>query len=546
MSLTNFSKLFSDLDSNNSTNEKIEILINYFFSNTPLENACTISLLLGKSNKRFISGKKLRIFFSEIFNQPLWLIDICYTKVGDSAEVTSLLLREHLNMKDKSLNEISINRLIKDLLPKLKHLNEEKQKLLLKKIWQNVPKSNLLVLNKIITGSFRIGVSKGIITKSISKFASIDESIISHRLMGELNPTLENYQFLINKSERLEELNYKPYPFQLAKSFDKKIKNFQVNDFNFEWKWDGIRSQLIKRSGKVSIWTRGEELVNLSFPEIINIVSNIEDDFVLDGEILVWDSLKNIPKDFAFLQKRLGRKKPSLRIQKELPISFIAYDILELNNKDIRGQTQVKRRENLEKYFSIWEDQNIDNFSKILKITDLQNLKDWDQVEKAKNLSRIKRTEGLVIKKRTSKYISGRKSGHWWKYKVDPMQLDAVLIYAKGGSGKRAGLYTDYSFALWDDDNLVKFASAYSGLTNKEIQELDKWIRKNTLERYGPVRSVKPEMVFEISFENIQVSKRHKSGIAVRFPRISKWRKDKKVRDVNNIKDAYELIDKIK
>ena len=218
---------------------------------------------------------------------------------------------------------------------------------------------------------------------------------------------------------------------------------------------------------------------------------------------------------------------------------------MELNGEDLRSNNQEKRRQILENYFSIWRDNNIDKFSNILKLTDLHYLNDWNEVEKIKNISRSYGTEGLVIKKRTSKYISGRKEGYWWKYKVDPMQLDAVLIYAKGGSGKRAGLYTDYSFALWDDDNLVKFASAYSGLTNKEIQELDKWIRKNTLERYGPVRSVKPEMVFEISFENIQVSKRHKSGIAVRFPMISKWGKDKNVRDVNNIKDAYELIDKI-
>ena len=546
MTLSNFSKLFSNLDSNNSTNEKIQIIIDYFKSNKPLENACTIYLFLGKSNKRFISGKKLRTFFSEIFSQPLWLIDVCYSKVGDSAEVISLLLMEYLNKNENNLNDISIHSLIEEILPKLNHLDEEKKKLFLHEIWQNIPKSDLLILNKIITGTFRIGVSKGIITKAISKFANIDESIISHRLMGELKPTLENYEFLINKSERQEELNYKPYPFQLAKSFDKKIKNYPVNDFNFEWKWDGIRSQLIKRSNKVSIWTRGEELVNLSFPELVNIVSKIEDDFVLDGEILIWDYVKNIPKDFSFLQKRLGRKKPGLKILKELPVSFIAYDILELNNEDIRGQIQERRRIKLENCFSIWEEKNIDNFSTILKITDLHNLKDWDQVEEAKNQSRMNGTEGLVIKKRTSKYISGRKSGYWWKYKVDPMQLDAVLIYAKGGSGKRAGLYTDYSFGLWENDHLVKFTSAYSGLTNEEIKELDKWIRKNTLERYGPVRSVKPEMVFEISFENIQISKRHKSGIAVRFPRITKWRKDKNVQDADNIKNAFRLINKIK
>ena len=545
MSLTNFSKLFSELDSKNSTNEKIDILTNYFSSNSPLENACTIFLLLGKSNKRFISGKKLRNLFSEIFDLPLWLIEICYSKVGDSAEVIYLLLREHFTNKDKNLNNISIHKLIKEILPEFHNLEDEKKKLYLKKLWEKIPQSNHLVLNKIITGTFRIGVSKGLITKAISKFANIDESIISHRLMGELQPTFENYIFLINKNYKTEELKYKPYPFQLAKPFDKKVKALSTNNFNFEWKWDGIRSQIIKRSEQVSIWTRGEELVNNSFPELVNTILNIEDDFVLDGEILIWDHFKNLPKDFSFLQKRLGRKKPSLKMQKELPLTFISYDLIEINGIDLRKQIQEKRRSILENYFNKWEQQNKNQFSTLLKITDLHALKDWEEVEKVKNLSRSHGTEGLVIKNKKSEYVAGRKSGHWWKYKVDPMQLDAVLIYAKGGSGKRAGLYTDYSFALWDNDKLVKFANAYSGLSNTEIKELDKWIRKNTLERYGPVRSVKPEMVFEISFENIQLSKRHKSGIAVRFPRISKWRKDKVIKDADNINNAYKLMNKV-
>ena len=545
MRLNKFSKLFTDLDSNNSINEKIEILSNYFSSNSPSENASTIFILLGKSNKRYISGKKLRLFFSELFDLPLWLVDICYSKVGDSAEVIYLLLKEQLNNKNKKFKEITIEKLIKEILPELYDLKDDEKKLFLKNIWKDIPQSNYLVLNKIITGTFRIGVSKGLITKSISKFVSIDESIISHRLMGEFNPTLENYEFLINKTCKPEELNLKPYPFQLAKSFNKNLKNYSVNEFNYEWKWDGIRSQVIKRSNKVSIWSRGEELVNNSFPEIVEMIFKIEDDFVLDGEILIWDNLRNMPKDFSSLQKRLGRKKPSHKIQSELEASFISYDILELNGEDLRSNNQEKRRQILENYFSIWRDNNIDKFSNILKLTDLHYLNDWNEVEKIKNISRSYGTEGLVIKKRTSKYISGRKEGYWWKYKVDPMQLDAVLIYAKGGSGRRAGLYTDYSFALWDKDKLVKFASAYSGLSNKEIKELDKWIRDNTIERFGPVRSVNPEMIFEISFENIQLSKRHKAGIAVRFPRITKWRKDKLIKDANHIKDAYELINKV-
>ena len=372
---------------------------------------------------------------------------------------------------------------------------------------------------------------------------SIDESIILHRLMGNFEPIEETYMFLINQKLDQKELAYKPYPFQLANTFDEKIKETTlINQFQFESKWDGIRSQIIKRSNNISIWTRGEEIVNNTFPELIKIISDLKNDFVVDGEILIWDENKNCPKDFSLLQKRLGRKSPSKKIQKDLPVAFIAYDILEINGNDIRSKILSDRRNILEEKFLIYSSENQTNISKKIKITKLLKLDNWEAVEEAKDSARNINTEGLVIKNKNSKYIPGRKKGNWWKYKIDPMQLDGVLIYARPGSGKRADLYTDYSFAIWESNKLVKFTNAYSGLNNQEINELDKWIRKNTLERYGPVRSVKPELVFEISFDNIQISKRHKSGIALRFPRITKWRKDKNIMDADNLENAMRMI----
>jgi len=330
-------------------------------------------------------------------------------------------------------------------------------------------------------------------------------------------------------------------------NFNRNIpeKQRSINNFQFEWKYDGIRIQLIKRSGNISLWTRGQELVNESFPELVEKMSYIKDDFVLDGELLVWNFKEEIPYDFYFLQKRINRKSPTISVQIKYPIIFIAYDLLEINGRDIREIILENRRIELEKYFSNWHNNTENNITDIFRICDLIYPKDWSDVLTFKEKSRENNTEGLIIKNKISPYISGRKKGIWWKYKVDPMQLDAVLIYAKAGSGRRAGLYTDYSFALWKDKDLIKFASAYSGLTNNEIKELDKWIRKNTIEKFGPVRSLKPEMVFEISFEKIQISKRHKSGIAVRFPRITKWRKDKKIIDADSLQNAYELMKKI-
>ena len=541
MSLNKFSKLFEDLDSNNSSNKKVNSLTKYFKLNNNLNNILTIYLLIGKKNKRFISGKSLREYYANIYKIPKWLIDECYSKVGDSAEVIALLLQDKIlekNIKD----DISLNELINEILPKLKKLDENKKKLYIKSLWEKISKDNQLIFNKILSGTFRIGVSKGLVVKAISNMTGVDESIILHRLMGELEPIEETYMFLINQKLEQKELDYKPYPFQLANTFDERIKEtISVDKYQFESKWDGIRSQIIKRSNNISIWTRGEELVNKTFPELIKIISHFKNDFVLDGEILIWDENKNRPKNFSLLQKRLGRKSPSLKIQKDLPVVFMAYDILEINGKDIRSKILSERRNILEKSFSnlISEDKSI--IGKI-KITKLHQISNWIDLEEVKNSARKSNTEGLVIKDKQSEYVPGRKKGNWWKYKIDPMQLDGVLIYARPGSGKRADLYTDYSFGIWEDNKLVKFANAYSGLNNEEIRELDKWIRRNTLERFGPVRSVKPELVFEISFDNIQISKRHKSGIALRFPRITKWRRDKNIMEADNLENALKMI----
>ncbi len=510
MSLKKFSELFGDLDSINSTNNKIEVLKNYFLSNDPIDNSWAIYLLTGKSNKRFISGRYLKNLFSQIYEYPQWLIDTCYLKVGDSAEVITLLLKNKTNSRKKKLSNISLNELLSETIPALSKLNEEEKNLEIKNLWETLPEDNHLIFNKILTGTFRVGVSIGLITKSISKLINIEEEIISHRLMGDFKPSIDSYEFLINKNINLQELNSKPFPFLLANTIEDKIFKNSINDFQFEWK-----------------------------------LSHIKDDFVLDGELLVWNFKEQIAFDFSLLQKRINRKSPTRSIQIKYPIIFIAYDLLEINGRDIREIKLENRRIELEKYFSKWQIKTENNISDIFKICDLIFPKDWPDALTYKEKSRENNTEGLIIKKKTSIYSSGRKKGIWWKYKVDPMQLDAVLIYAKGGSGRRAGLYTDYSFALWKDKELIKFASAYSGLTNIEIKELDKWIRKNTIEKFGPVRSLKPEMVFEISFEKIQISKRHKSGIAVRFPRITKWRKDKKINDADSLENAYELMKKI-
>ena len=395
MSLKKFSELFVDLDSSNSTNNKIEVLKNYFFSNDPIDNSWAIYLLTGKSNKRFISGRYLKNLFSQIYEYPVWLIDTCYLKVGDSAEVITLLLKNKSSSRKKELSNISLNELLSKTIPDLSKLNEEEKNLQIKNIWERLPEDYHLIFNKILTGTFRVGVSIGLITKSISKLINIDEEIISHRLMGNFKPSIDSYKFLINKNINLEELNSKPFPFLLANTIEDKIFKNSINDFQFEWKYDGIRLQLIKRSGNVSLWTRGQELVNESFPELVEKMSHIKDDFVLDGELLVWNFKEQIAFDFSLLQKRINRKSPTRSIQIKYPIIFIAYDLLEINGRDIREIKLENRRIELEKYFSKWQNKTENNISDIFKICDLIFPNDWPDALTYKEKSRENNTEAV-------------------------------------------------------------------------------------------------------------------------------------------------------
>ena len=378
MSLNNFAELFVDLDSINSTNKKIELLQNYFSSNEYLENSWTIFFLTGKNNKRYISGRKLKYLFAEIYECPIWLIETCYSKVGDSAEVVSLLLKNKKNNKNNNLKNISLNDLLIKNLSELLILKDDEMKLKIKEIWENLPEENYLVFNKILTGTFRVGVSIGLITKSISKLTNLPESIISHRLMGNFKPSIESYELLIKKEIIQEELNYKPFPFLLASNYEKKISESSITNFQFEWKWDGIRIQLIKREGNVSIWSRGQELINQSFPELEEKTLNIKEDFVMDGELLVWNFQFMMPMNFSYLQKRINRKNPSKSLQKNLPIKFIVYDLLEIEGKDIRELILEKRRKLLEKYYAKW--MRAEDISNLFKVSKLIYPKDWEVV----------------------------------------------------------------------------------------------------------------------------------------------------------------------
>jgi DNA ligase-1 len=399
--------------------------------------------------------------------------------------------------------------------------------------WNQMDESQRFVWIKLITGGFRVGVSLRLVVRALERFSGIEAAVITHRLMGEWPATADTYRRILSSDTRDADIS-RPYPFYLAYPLKEKLGDLgSINSWQVEWKWDGIRGQVIKRSEQVFIWSRGEELVTEKYPELADSAASLPDGTVLDGEILPWKDDRPLP--FSELQRRIGRKTVGKKLLREVPTAFLAYDILESDGADLRETPLLKRRKIL--------GQIIANLPSDRMISlPLVTAQSWQELEILREESRRRGAEGFMLKRFDSVYQVGRRRGDWWKWKVDPLTADAVLIYAQRGHGKRAGLFTDYTFAVWQGDTLVPFAKAYSGLTDEEIVRVDRFIQRNTLERFGPVRSVRPELVFEIAFEGIQPSSRHKSCVAVRFPRIARWRRDKKIEEIDTIETLKTLL----
>jgi DNA ligase-1 len=555
-----FTQLFRDIDSTTSTNAKVQALQSYFQEEKPANAVWAIYLLLGKTRRRTVTSTVLRNVFLNISDIPEWLFKECYAHVGDSAEVIALLLRD-VDLEETTPSTIELHQWLEQIIPKVKEAetDEEIQNLVVS-WWAALNFTEIFVLNKILTGAFRVGVSTKLVIKGLSAASGISEPVLAHRLMGDFEPTVAFFEQLISE-DGAEQSPSQPYPFFLASPLDEeKFSQEPMVDWQAEWKWDGIRAQIIKRQGEVFIWSRGEDLVTHQFPELEEAFLTVDDGHVLDGEIVCWDHENTRPMPFNALQKRLGRKRVTKKLMAENPVHFIAYDLIEQQGQDIRDKPLGDRRQQLEALVQSMQPQDTPTAQTPreaakttedcrVSITESLDFETFEDLQAWRGRSRDYGAEGLVIKARHSPYLVGRKRGYWWKYKVEPMTLDAVLIYAQAGSGKRANLFTDYTFALWDggedagDRQLISFAKAYSGLDNKEIEELDRWIRRHTIERFGPVRSVKPTYVFEIGFEGIAESSRHKSGIAVRFPRILRWRKDKPIDEADTLHTAMELLE---
>ncbi|MEM8613150.1 MAG: ATP-dependent DNA ligase [Cyanobacteria bacterium P01_H01_bin.105] len=532
-----FTQLFQDVDSTTSTNEKVAALQRYFHDEAAANAVWALYLFLGKTRKRLITSRILREIFLTVSALPDWLFEASYSHVGDSAETIALLLRDTpLPPPNPDFQHQPLHTWLETLIPQVKTCSTEEQQALIVSWWASLDGYEVFVLNKILTGAFRVGVSTKLVVKALAAEYDLPADLVTYRLMGDFTPSVEFYQQLIQTSgpNETQVVPSRPYPFFLASPINvKKFAQEPMDSWQAEWKWDGIRAQMIHRAGQHFIWSRGEDLVTHQFPEFADPIQQLPDGTVLDGEIVCWDGQR--PLNFNHLQKRLGRKRVGAKLMAENPVHFLAYDLLEHQGQDIRTSPLDQRRQLLTDLLDTYRNPYMSYPQPLAFET-------FEQLQDLRAQSREHRAEGLMLKALDSPYLVGRRRGYWWKYKVDPMTLDAVLLYAQAGSGKRANLFTDYTFALWKDEELVPFAKAYSGLDNQEITTLDKWIRRHTRERFGPVRSVEPTHVFEIGFEGITQSKRHKSGIAVRFPRILRWRHDKPITEADSLDAAIALL----
>lgn len=525
-----FTELYTALDETNKTNAKVAALVDYLREAKPHNAAWAIYFLSGNRPRRVISGRQLGEWAAAEIDIPLWLFQESYDAVGDIAETITLLLPE-----TGSVSEQDLAWWIEERLLPLQNMEDDARRDQILSAWRELNRQQRFVFNKLLTGGFRVGVSRKLVTRAIAEYAEIDAAAIAHRMMGEWQPTTDFYQALLSADAGDADIS-RPYPFFLAYPIeDDPSEELGAPDaWQAEWKWDGIRAQLIRREGESFLWSRGEELVTDRYPEVIAASEHLPDGTVIDGELLPWKAGQVLP--FAQLQRRIGRKRVGKKLLTEVPVILLAYDLLECDGNDMREQPLRERRAALERIVN-------DMAHASLQLSPLVNGEGWEDLAKKRSGSRDRGVEGLMLKRLTSAYQVGRVRGDWWKWKIEPYTVDAVLIYAQRGSGKRASLYTDYTFAVWNDaGELVPFAKAYSGLTDAEIRKVDRFVRQNTNEKFGPVRSVTPQLVFEIAFENIQRSTRHKSGVAVRFPRILRWRHDKPIEEADALTTITALL----
>jgi DNA ligase-1 len=522
-----FADLFDAIDRTTSTTAKVAAMIAYLRTAPPGDAAWAVFFLTGRRLKRLVPWAALRDWTLEATGIESWLLEDCYAVVGDGAETMALVLDQ---VPASSSEPLSLSAWV-DRILELKRLDPAAQSARVQEWWRALERRQRFLLLKLITGELRLGVSQPLVIRALSSLSGLGVPVVASRLAGDWSPSPEWFESVI-APESLEKDDSRPYPFYLASPLEQPIETLgDPRAWLVERKWDGIRAQLVRRGGHTFLWSRGEELITHRFPEIVAAATHLPAGTVLDGEILAFGDGQ--PRPFAALQQRIGREKQVAQLMRAVPVVYMAFDQIEHEGRDMRSEPLSARRATLT---------SLVDAESTLRVSPRVAGGSWEALAAERARSRTLGVEGLMLKRLDSVYLVGRRRGDWWKWKIDPYTIDAVLIYAQPGSGKRASLLTDYTFGVWDAGALVPIAKAYSGLSNEEIAELDRWIRRHTVQRFGPVRHVEPVHVFELGFEAIARSSRHRSGLAVRFPRMLRWRKDKAPADADTLDQVRGLL----
>ena len=540
-----FATLYETLDATTSTRAKVDAIAAYLREAPPADAAWGVYFLAGGRPRRLVASRALREAACAAAGVPPWLFDECYEAVGDLAETIAHLLDAPASADPLGLDEWMTHR----LLP-LRTIPAARLPGALAHVWSALDARGRFVANKLITGALRVGVSRALVVRALAQAFGQDDKRVAQRMIGytdDAKPPSAQRLLALACEDAGDDDDLRPFPFFLAHPLagDPRALGGR-EDWIAEWKWDGIRAQLVRRADAVAIWSRGEELVTERFPELAQAAMRLAPGVVVDGEIVAWDAAGARPLSFARLQVRIARKRLTPKVLAEAPAVLVAYDLLEDGGEDLREHPLSERRARLERHLAAAGDER-------LRTSPLLDASDWDALARSRGEARMRGVEGLMLKRAASRYGVGRTKSHpagdWWKWKVDPLSVDAVLVYAQAGHGRRASLYTDYTFAVWDappgapQRRLVPFAKAYSGLTDDEMRRVDTVVRRTTVEKFGPVRSLAPTLVFELGFEAIQRSPRHKSGLAVRFPRMLRWRTEKPVDEADTLDTLRALLD---
>jgi DNA ligase-1 len=529
-----FASLYSSLDASTATADKLATIRSWLAGADPAEAAWGIHLLAGARVSRVLAPAALRRLAAESSGLPAWLVDECYAHVGDLAETVALLSRPAAAAAVAPQPERPAKGLAEwvDRVLALRSADDPDRAAIVRGWLEAMDPDERFVLLKLLTGALRVGISRGLVVRAVAEHAGLPRERVAERLSGGWSPSAASFVALIAPEDARAEGAARPVPFCLACALTDPVESLGARDhWLAEWKWDGIRAQLARTGEGVRLWSRGDEALDGRFPEIERAARELPEGVVLDGEILAWGA--DVPLPFMQLQRRINRRKPGPRLLAECPVRFIAYDCLRDGGQDLRERPLRERRARLEGLIA--------STPAGIGLSPAQQPEDWEGLSRLRDGARVHGVEGLMLKRLDSPYRAGRRRGDWWKWKLEPLTIDAVLVYAQAGRGRRAGLHTDYTFALWHGDVLLPVAKAYSGLDDAEIARLDRWVRNHTIDRFGPVRQVEALQVFEIGFDAVQQSSRHKSGIAVRFPRILRWREDKPAREADRLETLRAL-----